>query len=401
MPLPLPARSTLLALLLAACARPAAPTTLVDGSARRPFDSAELAAGLRVDVDFDGRLRLLTAAAPAQTSTSTKTPVVLYWLVERDLAGRSPRVFVHVRVDGAEQNQAQADHDLPHREDAVAGDVIVDRFDVVVPASVDGAVNVFAGIYEGKQRWQTRPQASDDAVAVARVDVEGARAVTAVVPRARGAIVVDGVFDEADWDRAAVLPLRQHLGRATPILSTTAKLLWTPTHLYLAFTADDPDPFSPYTKRDEPLYQGEAYEIFVDADGDGAAPDGEYVELQASVHDVHFDSAFAGGRRQHMEVGYDVPFETKTVVVDSAQGRQVGKQVGKQVHQEWAIPVAALRGIPAGEPRAGASWHINLFRLERKRRGDVVVGAEASAWSPPLSNDFHNVARFGVVTFAE
>lgn len=381
-------RRLLLLLLLSACAKPAAPKVFVDGDVERDFDSKELATFPHPDVSFGDRVRLLAVDAPKQTTTSAKTPLVFYWLVERDLAGRTPKVFVHVRVDGAEHNQAQADHELPRAKYVVPGDVIVDHVDVVVPASVDGAVNVFAGLYEGKQRWSTKPAAQDDAVAVARVDVTGAQAVEAVVTAAKGAIVVDGVLDEADWGGAAPMPLQDFLGRSEQkLLSTTAKLLWTKEFLYLAFVADDPDVFSPYTKRDDPLYESEAYEIFVDADGDGAAEDGEYVELQSNAFDVHFDSAFAGGRRKNMEVAYDVPFETKTVVA------------GRVVTQEWKIPVAALRGIPIDEPKVGAEWRLNLFRLERRRRGDKVVGSEASAWSPPLSNDFHNVARFGRVRF--
>ncbi len=214
---------------------------------------------------------------------------------------------------------------------------------------------------------------------------------TADVPRARGALVVDGRLDEADWQRAPLMTFRPHLGRGAPKQATTARLLWTAEHLWLGIVAADDDVFSPYTARDQPLYESEAYEIFIDADGDGARRDGVYVELQSNAFDVHFDAAFAGGSRKNMQLGYDVPFVTKTVV-DAAAG---------VVTQEWLIPVAALRDVPAGEPRVGADWQVNLFRLERRRRGDEVIGAEASAWSPPLANDFHRLDRFGVVRFVD
>ena len=205
------------------------------------------------------------------------------------------------------------------------------------------------------------------------------------IPRARGVVVVDGVLDEPDWSRAPAMRLRHYLDKGDLAFNTSAKMLWSSDALYLAFDADDDDAFSPYLKRDDPLYDGEAYEIFLDADGDADV----YVELQSNAFDLHFDAAFAGGARKHMEVAYDVDYATKTVV---SAGRVV---------QEWRIPIAAVRDVPPGEPRAGAAWKANLFRLERRRQNGKVTSTEASAWSPPLTNDFHSLKRFGTLVFIE
>ena len=205
------------------------------------------------------------------------------------------------------------------------------------------------------------------------------------IHRATGPIVVDGVLDEPDWQRATPLRLRHTLDNRPLAFNTTAKLVWTPEALYLAFDADDDDAFSAFSKRDDPLYDSEAYEIFIDADGDNDV----YVELQSDAFDLHFDTAFAGGARKNMQVAYDVDYATKTVVTPD------------RVVQEWRIPIAGLRDVPAGEPRVGARWKANLFRLERRRRDGKVVGAEASAWSPPLRNDFHTLPRFGTFVFVD
>lgn len=389
------------------------PRVVVDGSGEVAFSAAaeDAAVGVAasaddaIDVEFDGRLRLRRMRLPRSARAGESVDVVFAWLVERDLAGRVPRVFVHARVDGAEINAAQADHDLPRAGELRPGDVVIDRFTLTLPAEVAGDVTVRAGVYEriddnkgakkDGPRWRAVAGANvtrdlnDDAVWLAHLSVAGAAPPAVVdVMHTSGPIVVDGVFDEGDWARAAPMPLVHYLGKADArLLPTTAKMLWSDDALYLAFTGTDPDPFSPYTKRDDPLYDSEAYEIFIDADGDGDSSDGEYVELQSNAFDLHFDSAFHGGRRKGMEVAFNHPFETKTVI-----------QHG-EVHQEWKIPVAGLRGIPVGEPRAGAVWKANLFRLERRRRGEKIVANEASAWSPPLSNDFHNLARLGTLRF--
>ena len=370
---------------------------LVDASGRH--EARALPAGVRaLDALFDGRVRLLGISNEgANVVTGANTHVVLYWLVERELAGAAPMVFVHVAAPGAEVNQASADHKLPALEAARPGDVVVDAFDVVVPASI--AVDellVWAGLFEGKDRWQVTPAAVNDGkdrVEVARLHVPGAPAflVEAEVHKKTAPIAVDGVLDEPDWARAAVLgPFASWDGKTVIERKTTAKLLWDDDNLYVAFIGDDPDVFTPYQKHDDPLYDSEAVEIFIDADGDKDV----YVELQAApANDLHFDAAFAGGRRKNMDTSYDPHFESKSVV-DVAKGTFVS---------EWRIPVRELKDVPARDPKVGAVWKVNLFRLERIRDASKtrVVKNEASAWSSPLSGDFHNLDRFGAITFVE
>lgn len=217
------------------------------------------------------------------------------------------------------------------------------------------------------------------------------------IPKRTGAIVLDGVADEKDWQTAALFSFAPYDGRSTVTRATTARMLWDDEALYLSFDVEDPDPFTLFTKRDDPIYDSEATEIFIDADGDMD----EYVELQSASDDLHFDAAFKGGARRNMNKAWDAPYETKT------------KRSEKGYVSEWRIPVASLRDIPAGEPMVGAQWKINLFRLERVRTStdplapgtgvtDVKIAKhEASAWSPPLSGDFHTLERFGTITFKE
>jgi hypothetical protein len=214
------------------------------------------------------------------------------------------------------------------------------------------------------------------------------------IPKRTGPIVLDGVANEADWASAPVMTFASYDGKSTVTRATSARMLWDDEALYVSFTVDDPDPFTLFTKRDDPIYDSEATEIFIDADGDRD----EYVELQSTSNDLHFDASFQGGARQRMNKAWDAAYETKTARTD------------KGYVSEWRIPVASLRDIPAGEPKVGAQWKINLFRLERIRASleDVTGKAvhdvrvkkhEASAWSPPLSGDFHTLERFGTITF--
>lgn len=354
-----------------------------------------------------GRLRLVGADVPKSATRGARVPMTLAFVVEGEHAGTEPRVFVHGSAPGAEVNQAGADHDpLRGRVKPVEwrrGDLLVDRFELVVPRGlgVDTLV-VYAGLYEraagepargGKDadRWRVSPASAHDGrhrVEIGRIHVEGAPRldVQADVTKRRGPIVVDGVLDEPDWQRAARLPFQPYDGKSTIERETWARLLWDDEHLWVAFEGEDPDVFTPYANNDDPLYDSEAVEVFIDADGDKDV----YVELQAApAKDLRFDAAFAGGRRKNMDRAWNASYETKSVVTPTG------------FVSEWKIPVRSLKDIPAGEPRPGASWKVNLFRLERVRSGERVMRTEASAWSPPLSGDFHNLDRFGAIRFVD
>lgn len=388
----------LLSLVLVAggCARAVGPQALVGAAGRGPLPAGWQDGFAPHSAALAGRVRLIGARVSAEVDAGARIEGTLLWLVERDCAGTDPRVFIHATAPGAELNLAEVGH-MPafgvlSATEWRPGDVLVDDFAVAVPKDIGVDELVLrVGLFEGKQRWEVTPATTHDGkdrIEVARVRIRGAPPLErrASVPKRAGLIEVDGALDEPDWQRAAVLgPFHTHDGRSLPKRATRARMLWDDEALYLAFEGEDPDPFSPYDKRDDPLYDSEAYEIFIDADGDRDV----YVELQSSPRDVHFDAAFAGGRRKNMDVRFDVPFETRTRV-----------DAGR-LTQEWRIPVAALRDVPAGEPRVGASWRVNLFRLERVRdEGRTrIVGHEASAWSPPLSGDFHNIARMGTLTF--
>jgi hypothetical protein len=389
-----------LVLLVTACDRgPVRATHVVDATGQRRALTEPWPSPRKLDALLDARVRLVGADVPAHAKPGEKVTIELAFLVEKSCAGAEPKVFVHAAAPGAEVNQAQADHiPLDGKVPALEwqpGDLLVDTAELVVPSTIGvDTLVVMVGLYEGKDRWKVTPSSAHDGkdrVEVGRIHVDGAPpvAVTAEIHKRKGAIVVDGVLDEPDWAEAPKLgPFIAYDGKSRITRPTFARLLWDTGALYVAFEGEDPDVFTPYTKDDDPLYDSEAVEIFVDADGDKDV----YVELQdAPAKDLHFDAAFAGGRRKNMDRVYTASYATKSVVTTTS------------FVSEWKIDVASLKDVPAGEPRAGASWKVNLFRLERVRDDgrQKVLKSEASAWSSPLSGDFHNLDRFGTVTFVE
>jgi len=392
----------LIVVLGGGCPREQAPSgRVIDEKGVHP-DSPAANASAPVLASFEDRFSLIGLESPTSVRPGEAIYVTARFRVEEEhVPSTRLKVFVHGLVPGGELPQLQADHPLPLRAlegPLRRGDIIVDRFRVKVPADypADG-VRLVGGLYEGKDRWKVKEGTHDgkDRVPLAEVAVEGGPpAFPTVVAKKRTApVVVDGVLDEPDWQSAARIgPFISYRGPRTKIRGTTyARLLWDETSLYVAFECADTDVHTPYEKRDDPIYESEAVEIFIDADGDRD----EYVELQAAPNDVHFDAAFKGGRRKNFDTSYDVDYETKTVI-DGTFGN--GEDVDVGWVSEWRIPIAGLRDIPA-PVGPGTEWKINLFRLDRMRKAGKVVGSEASAWSSPYSGDFHNLDRFGTLRF--
>ena len=67
--------------------------------------------------------------------------------------------------------------------------------------------------------------------------------------------------------RCARGPFQRYDGVGNGRYKTYARMLWDDHALYLAFEAPDRDVHTPYTQRDEPIYESEAVEIFIGADG--------------------------------------------------------------------------------------------------------------------------------------
>jgi hypothetical protein len=171
---------------------------------------------------------------------------------------------------------------------------------------------------------------------------------------------------------------------------TEAKLLWDDTYVYVAFTCQDEDVWTTYTQHDEPLYNQEVVEMFIDADGDGKT----YNELEISPANVTFDAYFPSHREDLPKaITWESGMKT-AVVVDGTLNDP--NDVDKGWTAEAAIPIAKLAAVPHVPPLVGDKWRINLYRLDWSNNRKV---NEGSAFSPVFIGDFHNLPRFGWLEF--
>ncbi len=207
------------------------------------------------------------------------------------------------------------------------------------------------------------------------------------VKRTRKAPAVDGVLDDAAWKDATPVVLRGSFDGRAVAHRTEARLTYDDQALYVAFDAQDPDIWGTFRKRDEPIYEQEVVEIFLDANADGRT----YNELQVSPNNVLFDAYFPA-RRQGMDLTWDSGMKT-AVKVKGTVNQPGDRDEGWTV--EMQIPLSRLNEVPHRPPKPADRWRFNLYRLEHLGRRDV----EGQAFSPLFMGDFHHLPRFGWLVF--
>ena len=365
-------------------------------------DPVENLHGTSINADLEDILTLEGVAAPKNAHTGSPVQITLIWRVQKPQNLNGLKVFVHGQTRNAERHQIGADHPLlnPKMNKIKAGDYIQDQFKIDIPSFFVGdTLEIYAGLYTGKKRYAVTPKAKHDGknrIKVATLQLQGAHPSLpqAKIPQTKENIVIDGQLNEGFWKTAAQLtPFILYHGKREATQQTRVKAAWTTDYLYLAFECDDKDVHTPYLKRDDPIYDSEAVEIFIDADGD----QDDYIELQNAPNNVQFDANFKGGRRKNFNTSYTNGYQTKTTINGTLNN---DSDTDKGWISEWKIPV---KDIPDtnGVIAAGDRWRVNLFRLDRLRRRGKVKGSEASAWSSPLSGDFHNISRMGTFLFVE
>ena len=66
---------------------------------------------------------------------------------------------------------------------------------------------------------------------------------------------------------------------------TRVKVLWDKDYLYVRFVCAATELYSPYKKHDEPIYNGDCVEVFLDVKGDAK----QWMELEVSPRNITFD----------------------------------------------------------------------------------------------------------------
>jgi hypothetical protein len=204
--------------------------------------------------------------------------------------------------------------------------------------------------------------------------------------------VIDGKLDDDAWKRAPEVTFVLCTTGEPITKSTRARMCWDNECLYIAYECADTDIWGTMTKRDDPVFQEEVVEAFIDPDCDLRY----YYEFNVSPRNVIFDAFISNPDGMNpddkTQFGWNCDGVRSAVVVDGTLDDRTDTDRGWTC--ELAIPFA---GLERKTPKPGERWRANLYRIDLTPKP-----AEFQAWSPTLCTPprFHVPSRFGTIFFS-
>jgi hypothetical protein len=210
---------------------------------------------------------------------------------------------------------------------------------------------------------------------VTGVSEDGQRAGAAFQPRH---CLCPFFSDAPDWEAIAPLALVDALTGEEPQQRTAVQIAWTAPAFHVRFRAEDSHVWATLWERDDPLYEEEVVEVFIDPFGDLES----YFEIEVNPLNTVFDLVL---RRTLSGYRKDARWNCEGLRTSTIQD-----DAGWTV--EMSIPFASLG---PELPSLSTGWRANFCRIDRPQNEP----RELSAWSPPSRPTFHTPERFGVVEF--
>lgn len=306
------------------------------------------------------------------------------------------RFFVHVMEESSRQQVGNLDHEIQQGTAPLGtwpvGKVVEDVHAFQMP-NFQGSLRLFLGFWNDSGRLPVDTVAlSDGDHRVLGPKIDGPQAPPLpeyVTPRTPKAPTIDGKLDDEVWKLAKEVPLTRSFDGGPVSRKTTFRILWDDQYLYVAFFAEDKDLWGTLKKKDDPIYNEDVVEVFLDADADGKT----YNELQVSPHNVNFDAAFVA-RRSDLAEAMRWESDMKSAVF--LKGTLDDDAEDEFWTAEMQIPLAKLMAVPRVPPQRGDRWRFNAYRLEHLARRTNVEG---QSFSPLFVGDFHALPRFGWLVF--
>ena len=160
---------------------------------------------------------------------------------------------------------------------------------------------------------------------------------------------------------------------------TRFQTCWDSEAIYIRFECEDDYAVADFLNRDDPLYDQDVVEVFLDEEGLGR----RYIELEISPRNVIFDALIENhGDR----------------IVVNKEWDAEGLETSVHTRGDLRIYVIKLPFIHFKQmPKSGTKWRVNFYRIDESRDGQ----REFQAWSPTGAVDYHIPSRFGSLIFTK
>lgn len=160
---------------------------------------------------------------------------------------------------------------------------------------------------------------------------------------------------------------------------TEVKTFWDDDSLHIRFECMDEYAVSSFTERDEPLYEQDVVEVFIDEAGEGT----RYLELEVSPNNVVFDAIIENNQGK---LAIDTGWNAEGLVTSV-------RMEGKVRIYELQLPFSNFENRPVD----GTMWRINFYRIDEDKAGT----RHYQAWSPTGAVNYHIPSRFGEIRFVK
>jgi hypothetical protein len=211
------------------------------------------------------------------------------------------------------------------------------------------------------------------------------------VKRATSPITIDGKLDETAWTSASPAVTLQFLwdSQTGAKQKTYARVVWDAQAFYVGFDADDADINARFEQHDDPTYQDDAVEIFINPD---PKQETVYYGFEMNVRGVLYDYLNYNSRTLFKR--WDATGVKIATSVRGTMNNRTDTDTGWSL--EAAIPWANFEELSRRPPVAGAIWKANLNRWD-----GVQPNRRMSIWSDPQNTDSwpHVPSRFGELVF--
>jgi hypothetical protein len=223
-------------------------------------------------------------------------------------------------------------------------------------------------------------------------------------------IRIDGSLDEECWRNAHFIALRKTIAEdasGNPAAQRTeVALLYEPDTLYIGWNVWDNDIIAAFTQQDEPLYEQDVVEAFIDANGNLH----DYAEFELSPNNVLFDG---WATKKDWKIR---PAKIDAKGWDSPGVQTAVKRNGDFWSAEIRIPIAELRNREPTQDEPitpGEIWKLNLFRIDYTAREPEIrkddTGKETTrykvvelqSWGVFPKGWFHQPAYFRSIQFVK
>jgi Carbohydrate family 9 binding domain-like len=210
--------------------------------------------------------------------------------------------------------------------------------------------------------------------------------------RASGPIKIDGVLDEAAWEKAQVLKDFAVFWEHRPAKTATkARLLWDDDYLFFAAEMEDSDLYADVTQRNGMTWTNDVFELFFKPREKRLA----YYEFQVNAANTQLElflpSRGSGGYQRFApltKLGME-----SAVKLEGTLNDPTDKDKGWIV--EGRIPTSAF--LSSGDkPQPGAKWRFALCRYDYSVAFERV---ETSSTAPLTQPDFHRYEDYGELIF--